>query len=358
MLTKRLKIAMWKLLYARWGAPPSCPEPGYSLLLLVPGDLPIFLRIAMTVCARQAHDHLVETLVIPDAVTPEFCREFEALEKIWNGGRLRVVQLHGIDRAITRMNNPFHNCWLQLVNGVNASTATHAIWHDADAFVLDPDFLKSQYLACVNENLACVGVNEVWDSWYRANDYRHLVATWELMFSNSWMRAFTPYEHRGYARDRRMPRHVYDITLLPQMLTSPEHIGRSEAAAPIIHFNHVICSYRNFQNARGGYEDVHFRLLLIRLLMEAFDPGGPDYGIPTLPELALGIRDGSQRVTYVNQATPATYPEFRAKLQELIDSPLLDEPARRRVLHGATDFDRAFDWSPASDTAERAVMVT
>lgn len=348
MWTKRLKTAIWKTAYRRWALPTSCPRPGYSLLLLVPGDLPIFLRIAMTVCARQAHEHLVETLVIPDVPTPEFWRTFETLRAGWNGGDIRVVQLRGLSRAITRLNNPFHNCWLQLVSGVNASTATHAVWHDADAFVIEPGFLDAQYLACVSDALACVGVNEAWDRWYRDTGHTHIVATWELMFSNSWMRSFTPCEHRGYPRDRRIPRHVYDITLLPQMLTPPERVGRSGSASRIIHFNHVICSYRNYQNARAGYEDVHFRLLLIRLLMEAFDPGGPDDRIPSLAELARGLRDGSQRVTYVDAATPDTYPEFREKLQELVDSPLFDGGARTRVLAGVGEFDDAFAWSPAA----------
>ncbi len=41
------KATLWKWLYAHWSQPVTRPVPGYTILLLVPGDLPVFLKIAL-----------------------------------------------------------------------------------------------------------------------------------------------------------------------------------------------------------------------------------------------------------------------------------------------------------------------
>jgi len=66
------KATLWKWLYAQWSQPATEPVPGYTILLLVPGDLPVFLKIALETCARQNSKHLIETLVIPDKWMPGF----------------------------------------------------------------------------------------------------------------------------------------------------------------------------------------------------------------------------------------------------------------------------------------------
>lgn len=57
------KATIWKWLYARWSKPVVEPIPGYTILLMVPGDLPVFLKIALEMCITQNPEHLVETLV-------------------------------------------------------------------------------------------------------------------------------------------------------------------------------------------------------------------------------------------------------------------------------------------------------
>ena len=53
-------------LYGKWEPRLSVPVPGYSLLMPVPGDLPVFLKIALDVCGKQNHQHLIETIIVPD----------------------------------------------------------------------------------------------------------------------------------------------------------------------------------------------------------------------------------------------------------------------------------------------------
>jgi hypothetical protein len=57
---------IWKLLYPHWKKPAVELIPGYTIMILVPGDLPFFLKIALETCAKQDPESLVETLVVPD----------------------------------------------------------------------------------------------------------------------------------------------------------------------------------------------------------------------------------------------------------------------------------------------------
>ena len=62
---------IWRWLYRTW--PASRPlEEGYTALVMVPGDLPVFLDLSLGVFARQDRDRLAEILVIPDKPSPAF----------------------------------------------------------------------------------------------------------------------------------------------------------------------------------------------------------------------------------------------------------------------------------------------
>jgi hypothetical protein len=341
-----MKSIIWKALYNRWQPPPVAPVPGYSLLLLMPGDLPFFLEIFLRVFAGKRTESLVEALVIPDLVPAGFRARFERFRERWTHGDVRLVPLKPIDQALIRLvKNPHANCWLQLVNGVNAARATHALFHDSDLFVIAPDFFESRYEACARDRLACLGLGPAWDLWYRENGLGHVTATWELLFDLAWMRSYRPWEHRGHDGPIRGQKHTFDITFLPQSLTAPERIVRHEDWTGFVHFNYVICTYRHFQNSPGPFEDEYFRILLIRLLIDAFDPGDWTYDAPPLEELVRGLVDPARRVTYRAEKTAEHYNEFRGKLQNLLDSSILDAGQAGRMAKGIEPFDRALGMS-------------
>ena len=59
----RVRLAKW---------PRDRPRAaGYTLLVPVPGDLPVFLELALAVLATQQHEHRIATIVVPDQVTAE-----------------------------------------------------------------------------------------------------------------------------------------------------------------------------------------------------------------------------------------------------------------------------------------------
>jgi len=330
-------------MYGRWGRQPSNPTPGYTLLMPVPEDLPVFLDLALDVVEGQDRTHLAEILVVPDKPSARFRERFQRCARERSRLPLRLVELPIPDRWITHVTrNPHHNHWLQTMNGIKAAKTTHALLHDADLFIEDPGLLKSHYEACRDRGLSCLGVSPVWDDWYRESGYPHVVATWEMMCDVSWVRAFPPHQHRGHrgAVDGKV--HVFDLTLLPQCLTPADRIARSERDESFVHFNYVICSYRWFQNSRDAYEDENFRVLLIRMLIDACDRSGWAYPVPSLPDLARGIQDPNARVTYRSGKTRAAYDEFRTKLDRLLAAAYFSPKQREVFRNAVAPFDAAF----------------
>jgi hypothetical protein len=82
----------WQKFYT-WGHRSDEVIPGYTIMLTVPGDLPVFTKIALEICSRQRSDHLVETLVIPDRLTAELPELLEGWSKDYVTSPIRLVPL-------------------------------------------------------------------------------------------------------------------------------------------------------------------------------------------------------------------------------------------------------------------------
>lgn len=340
-----LKTAsLWKWQYSHWQKPINERILGYTILLPVPGDLPVFLKIALETCSNQKPDGVIETLVIPDQFVPGFSELLSSWQEKYYTP-IRLINPNPLEQIICRyQNNPHNNHWLQLIRGINATQTTHALLHDADLFITEDAFMKTHYETCKSENLACLGVSPVWDAWYKENGLNHLTATWEMMFNVDWARSFKPWEHRGHDGEVTGKAKTFDTTLYPQCKTKPELIKYHQQQWGFIHFNYVICTYRWFQRSKAPFEDECFRILLIRLLIEAFDKSGWKYQVPSLDELIKGITDSTNFVTYIQDQTRQNYNEFRTKLQTIIESQLLDEQKISILSEGATKFDKVFGY--------------
>lgn len=340
------KETLWKWLYGSWKKPEAEPIPGYSILMLVPADLPFFLKIALEVCATQNPKHLVETLVIPDNPVPGFPEILETYAKNYSISPIRLVKHQPLDEIIVRyQNNPHNNCWLQMVRGVNALRTTHGLWHDVDLFITESDFMKTHYEMCSESHLACLGVSKAWDRDFEEKGIHHLTATWEMMFDAKWVRSFRPWEHRGHDEILNGKPYLFDITYWPQYKTPPEKVGRHDKEWGFLHFNYVTGTYRLFQRSKGSHEDGSFRLLLVRLLIDAYDQSGWKYEIPEVNDLIKGLTDESNRITYLKETTRERYPEFRSKLQELIECSILSDERASSIENGVRVFDQAFGWT-------------
>lgn len=314
------------MFYGEWERTNSLRVPGYSILMMVPGDLPVFLKIALEVCASQDCKNLIQVIVIPDSISPSFKTYFNKVKQIWKNSSIRLIELNPAEYFLTKkFNNPHMNNWLQFLKGCHEARTTHVLWHDADLFITQKNFLSTHYRKCREGNFHCYGLSEVWDKWYKENGFAYMTSTWELMMEISWVKSFKPWQHRGHNGVINEKKHTFDITLLPQCLTSADRVGYWKDFGGFVHFNYIIGNYRNFQNSVGPFEDVGLKLLLVRLLVDLFDDSQWHYEVPEFTELLLGFTNKEKRVTYLENARKDEYPEFRRKLQALGQSHLLDQ---------------------------------
>jgi len=312
----------------------------------VPGDLPVFLKLALMVLRKQDPANRVETLVIPDISTSTIRQIVSEEQKTWPGD-LQLVEMPWPDRFIPAyINRPHHNHWLQFINGIRKARATHVLLHDADLFLTIPDIHKQQYELAVDGQFACFGVSQVWDHWYEKQG-KYLTATWEMLCEVEWARSFAPYLHLGHDAKLNGMHHTFDTTLYPQCLTEPNRIGWHTPASGFVHFNYVVCTFRYFFNHYYGFEDEHFRLLLIRILVDSIGRRVEPDRLPDALSLEEGMFDELAPVTYLNDTSRANYLEFRNKIQIILDSQLFDATQAKYVREILQPFDKNF--SPSEE---------
>ncbi|WP_313021400.1 hypothetical protein [Mobilicoccus sp.] len=308
----------WTARFAHW--PPAAPAvDGYSLLMPVPGDLPVFLELALSTCATQESAHRVETIVVPDRPTKEITAVVERARPTWEGDLSTRLFPRPERHALPALKNPFHNYGIQLITGVSAARGSHIVLHDADLFLCRPGALDDRYRRTRDDDLYVSGVSPVWDEWYREKGLS-IVATWEQCARRDWIRSFPPHMHMGHESELMGESHVFDITLHPQAVTDQRRIGLQEDEEGIVHFNYVIATYRHFQKAKGSFADERFRLLLIRLFVDLFATLPYDYHLPSMAELATGLHDADAPVTYPapTEETVAAYRDYRTKLEKIL----------------------------------------
>lgn len=331
----------WTSRFARW-KPAKPAQDGYTLLVPVPGDLPVFLEVALSVLGRQRHEHRIETLVIPDVDTPEVRNVFRRHAADWSG-ELDLLLLPQPERTVLpRLKNPSRNHGVQVIAGIQAARGSHVLLHDADLFLLDDDTLDQRWQQASERGMHALGISPVWDGWY-AEHGLHLAATWELMAERDWLRAFPPAMHIGHTAELFGEDHVFDTTLRAQALSDPRRIAQDDLSERIVHFNYVISTYRHFQRSSGPFLDNRFRLVLVGLLIDLFADEPFDYSMPTLEEMAAGLTDPTQPIIFPNGPEhAANYASFRAQLTHMLEGAWSSPERRARATEALAAFDHHY----------------
>lgn len=337
----------WAARFESWNPAPTA-QTGYTLLVPVPGDLPVFLELALAVLGTQDATDRVETLVLPDRVTPAMTQIVQQHAADWDGP-LKMVPLPMPERVILpRMRNPSRNHGVQVVEGVTKSSGEFIILHDADLFLLEPDVLQEHYRSTKERGLDACGVSPVWDEWFAEHGLQ-LAATWELCARRDWLRSFPPHMHMGHTAELFGIEHVFDTTLHPQALTDPARIGIADRSEQIVHFNYVISTYRHFQRAREQFSDNRFRLLLIRIFIDVFANMPHTYSLPSLVELSAGLDDPKAQVTYPDpdEKTRADYGHFRTNITRILSGPWVEVSGAEKISRALAGFDEYYEISAA-----------
>jgi len=343
--TRSVGDIYWSARLRRWGRVVDS-RPGYTLLIPVPGDLPVFLELALTVCALQESDNRVQAIVVADQMNPEIQRIADRHRRRWTG-TLDIAPLPIPERwVLPRMKNPSRNHFFQLMTGVRAATGSHVILHDADLFPLSGRLFETQYEACRSRRLACLGISPVWDPWFAQKGLR-LAATWEICAETAWVRSFPPYLHIGHDAELLGERHTFDTTLYPQSVTPPDRIDFQTPEGAFIHFGYVVSTYRLFQHHGPGFLDDQFRLLFISLLCSSFGQTGPPAGLPDPSALADGlVRSETAPVRFpVGSKAQERFAAFRAQLDGVLDGAWLAGSDLSLVRSALGRFDEHYHYS-------------
>ena len=337
----------WRWRLARWPRRKTAnPQPGYTVVITVPGDIPAFLEMALNACAGQESTNRIRTVVVPDQPSEEVRKLVESWRPRWVGP-LDLVHIPFPERAfLPRLNNPYRFYAMQFVAGISEATSTHVLLHDADLLPRTRDLLESQYETAVERNLDCLGVSEAWDSWYKDKGLR-VTATWEQLSSVDWLRSFPPYVQVGHDGLLDGEEHTFDVTLHPQALTQSGRVDYTARDDDFVHFNFVVSTYRLFQKHGHGFVDNNFRLLLIRVLAGLFESESAGV-IPTIKELGISLGSTSSTVRYPEPEQGADdYRAFRRKLAPLLDFAWLPEGASPRAREALAPFDEYYRYANA-----------
>jgi hypothetical protein len=331
--------AYWRWRLAKWPSAPTDTEQGYTLLLPVPGDIPVFLDMALRTCGMQNSDQRLRTLVIPDRPSRRISDLVAKAKPSWNGPLEIQLLPHPERWTLPMLRSASRNHGLQLLTGVTASRSSHIILHDADLFPLVDDFFEQQFNDCQKQDLDCLGVSPVWDHWFADHGLR-LAATWELVASVPWMRRFSPYVHIGHDGELFGEPHTFDTTLYPQAVSPPDRIEWVDRSADFVHFNYLISTYRNFQKSKLPFLDSGFRLLLIALFVYLFSDGQSLAGLPPLSEMSRGLDSDSSVVCYPKRDVgKEAWIDFSSQLERALNADFVTSEAGSEARRVLGDFD-------------------
>jgi hypothetical protein len=180
MISDLIKPVLFKALYGSWevtnalGIDKGSRANGYTVLLPVPADLPVFLQIALKSLLTQDQKHLVEILVIPDIPSDDFRVAFRK-RKGYRSRGYGLVEMNRKDMVVGRLyRTPNVYYFLRILNGISSARSAHVLFHDADLFLFSKDFLKRHYETFLDRHVSVLGVDrrtiDLWrsiDTWSR-----------------------------------------------------------------------------------------------------------------------------------------------------------------------------------------------
>ena len=348
-LTPRLFAALIQAAHSSWHFKSPDRGAGYAALVPVPADLPVFTQIALHNIFSQNPRHMTEVLVIPDQPSAEYRRVFQdIMSKLPKPPiDVRLVEMGALDRWIGKASaggNTYH--FLQLINGIEHSSGAHVLFHDSDLFLPPGDILCKRFEEFRSRGISVFAVNPRQATYN--DDCKHFVATWEMLASKDWLRRFKPYQMRGQRATVSGKTYGFDTTHLPQFLSDPSEIQHSVLNQTVVHFNYIITTYRTFNKSPKPFKDNGFKLFFIRLLVDVLDEPGRQYALPSMANFVAGLSGADESVTYTDPEARGKFPEFRQKLQDLMELELFDPGVVSKIAECIAPFDDKFGWSPAA----------
>lgn len=350
MIRKLRRAAFGLLKWAIYGNWPSRQAftPGYTILLPIPSDMPFLLDIALEGLKQLSIPNCMSVLVVPDGAASD--KDLRALVARHGDKRVKFIPLKPIDRILVNLPRTDGSAnfrhFSQILRGVEESTTEAIYLHDADAFWLDPGGIELQYRELTERDMYTLGVTARIDKVYQERGYQ-IPGTWELMFSNRWVRQRPPSSIKGgwYPVPDEGQWRWFDTLLSDQYINYKSGKFGVMAQPPrFVHFYATITEYRSWMRSdAASFEDKLFSLLLLSVLAYSMRGGSSRFSLPRPDELILGVGDDNAEITYMQDSTVRRYPGFRRSLEELRCSSGNDE-VKSRILEAIKPFDDHFKW--------------
>jgi len=337
-----LKGRLLSTLFSRWRR--ACAfEPGYTVVLITPMDMPFLLRFSLEGLQRIDLANCRRILVVPDPWGEDGGAALRRVLEDFDDPRLAIAPMGPIRTRLTRMMKPPGSAathWSCVVQAVEHTDTEHAFLHDADAFHLDADGLERQYAEMRDRDMNTLGVTPRWDPFFLERSLT-IPGTWELMFSTRWARSRSPYELKGRVRDTTEGPYEFDSMLYPQYLDHDSgRIGVMSEPPRFVHFSGAIFTYRTYRDRAGEpVKDELFRVLLLSALETIVPASDGRRATPTVDELAAGLTDPDAPVRYDTDVARRTWPEFRGMIDELNESPMFAGERAERMNELLRPFD-------------------
>jgi hypothetical protein len=341
-------------LFGDWGSQVSL-EPGYTLALPMPMDMPFLLCLALEGLAAVDTPNCEQILIVPDGWGNDRGQALRDVMRDFDDPRLELVDLSWLDYRAIRMNGPLnfaHTHWMAVVNATRRAKHEFVFLHDADAFFRGSDGLELQYAEIKQRKLDVLGVTPRWDPFYHDRSIT-IPGTWELMYSVQWARRRSPIALMPGTWPTSYGEYGFD-SMHYAMFQDRElgNLGIMSRPTSFVHFNGTICTYRSYRDRNGkSVTDELFRLLLLSLIETALDVQDDDRCTPLPDALCQGLEDSNYPVRYDSEVNRRGYGEFRTMIEQLNNSPAFVGDRAERIKSLLAPFDEHFEYNAGEQQA-------
>jgi hypothetical protein len=347
----KVKRLLLSLIHPSWGARKPVAD-GYTFVIPAPMDMPFLTYLALEGLRALDLTHCREVLVVPDGCATDGGR---ALAEAIRASGFPGVKLLGVPRRNRLTLSLFGHGgiahWMTIVGALREAGTDLIYLHDSDAFFTGKDLVESNYRMCRDQQLVSLGVTTRWDPKFQELQIE-IPGTWELMFSAAWARKWTPVDHKAGQHDTPIGPVFFDTMLYPQYRDYGSGLIRVVDSDAFVHLSGTVVTYRKFLDfAERNVGDELFRLLFLSLLNELSPQIESECKLPSVEELALGLRDPTRRVHYCFPDAVRNYKDFSATIVKLVATPLF-APHEQEIARLLAPFDRQL--SKQEDVAETA----
>ncbi len=225
------------------------PAEGYTIVIGVPWRLWPLVDIPLVSLERSDRARCAEVILAIDA-TPGMMRKMfgaGAVERtLERFGGLRPRALHYGARqrwasAIVRWN--WVDCWLTWVMGLAETRTRHALLHDFDAVVVDPEFLERHYDLALRTGSPFVGLRK--DGSYASFGGDTALMTIELLVDAAMVRErFRPVDLFNRVRRWRGMRIECDILRDVQLRSAETPVVHELSVEQLVHPSQLVSHWR------------------------------------------------------------------------------------------------------------------